>query len=275
MKRDERYAEARWDEPFWHAVRMVLDISRGRVLAIPEGEIVDRLRKAGTEAANGLIGYLDKRPDYLPRIAEYLEHRVEAEAYLAAKLRSEEEAITDLTELGEEEIRRYKAQSADHHQSSQAAVGAVAVITRMVCEEEGVAADVSPQSRAVIIAEDHIWVSPRRLDGALPALLNPVGIWEIKEYWGVKGGGSKMSDAIYECQLVGQELRAFKDLHGPSCRHFVILDGKESWAARRADLRRAVDLLSMGLIDELVVGREILEEWPRIVREMCVQVTGG
>lgn len=146
MKRDERYAEARWDEPFWHAVRMVLDISRGRLLAIPEGEIVDRLRKAGTEAADGLIVYLDKRLDYLPRIAEYLEHRVEAEAYLAAKLRSEEEAVADLRELGEEEIRRYKGQSADHHQSSQATVGAVAVITRMVCEEEGVDADVSPQS---------------------------------------------------------------------------------------------------------------------------------
>jgi hypothetical protein len=55
----------------------------------------------------------------------------------------------------------------------------------------------------------------------------------------------------------------------------VILDGKESWAARRADLRRAVDLLSMGLIDELVVGREILEEWPRIVRALCAQQKGG
>ena len=60
-----------------------------------------------------------------------------------------------------------------------------------------------------------------------------------------------------------------------SCSHFVILDGKESWAARRADLRRAVDLLSMGLIDELVVGREILEEGPRIVRALCAQQKGG
>ena len=74
---------------------------------------------------------------------------------------------------------------------------------------------------------------------------------------------------IYECQLVGQELRAFEDLHGPSCRHYFILDGRESWTSRRADLRRAIDLLSKGLIDELIVGREILEEWPRIVRELC------
>ena len=121
----------------------------------------------------------------------------------------------------------------------------------------------------MVLSDDYVWVSPRRLDGALPGLFNPVAIWEIKEYWGVTGGGSKMSDAIYECQLVGQELRAFEALHGVELAHYVVLDGKAQWASRRSDLRRAVDLLCMGLVDELVVGREALTDWPRIIADAC------
>ena len=47
----------------------------------------------------------------------------------------------------------------------------------------------------------------RRVDGACPGVVNPIAIWEIKEYWGKTKGGSKMSDAVYECHLVGRELR--------------------------------------------------------------------
>jgi len=78
-----------------------------------------------------------------------------------------------------------------------------------------------------------------------------------------------MSDAIYECQLVGQELRAFGDLLGIHVRHYVFLDGKQQWASRRSDLRRAIDLLEMRLVDELIVGREVLVEWPRALAELC------
>ena len=103
----------------------------------------------------------------------------------------------------------------------------------------------------------------------MPSLFNPRAVWEIKEYWGVRRGGSKMSDAIYECQLVGQELRAFEDLHGTHVVHYVFLDGREQWSHRRSDIRRAIDLLCMGLVDELIVGREVLSEWPRIVGELA------
>lgn len=41
---------------------------------------------------------------------------------------------------------------------------------------------------------------------------------------------------------------------------------------RRADLHRAVDLLSEGLIDELIVGRELLEQRPGVVRDLSQEV---
>jgi hypothetical protein len=57
-------------------------------------------------------------------------------------------------------------------------------------------------------------VSARNLDGAIPSLANPYLVWEIKEYWGKTKGGSKMSDAVYECHLVGLELRDFETRGG-------------------------------------------------------------
>ena len=270
MLRDDRFAESRWwDDPFWHVARMLLDVLGGRRTATSGDAVLSALRSADTDSARGLLDYLRSRPELPDRLAEYLVYRAEqGERIENELLRTEEQALADLAQLGDIEIQRYGTQSADHHQSSKVLVATVEALTRLTCAESGMAFDANPQSRAVVVAEDHIWVSPRRLDGALPGLLNPAAIWEIKEYWGVTGGGSKMSDAIYECQLVGQELRSFEDLHGIHVNHYVFLDGRAQWSARRADLRRAIDLLSSGLINELIVGREVLTEWPRVVREL-------
>lgn len=274
MRRGEDFAEARWDDPFWHAVRMVLDVTpRRRQPAIRTGgDVLDTLAAVDSPAARGLTRYLSDS-NMPERLSDYLAYRAtEAERLEQHLLRTEEEAVHDLASLSDVEIQRYGTRSADHHQSSKVLVATVDAITRFECGRAGVTFDTNPQSRAVVIDEAEIWVSPRRLDGAIPSLFNPAAVWEIKEYWGVTGGGSKMSDAIYECQLVGQELRAFEDLYGPNVRHYVFLDGKAQWASRRSDLRRAIDLLSMGLVDELIVGREVLIEWPRAVREICARL---
>lgn len=272
MKRPDSFAAARWDDPFWHAARMLIDQTPPRRGVLSVAEIVFALETAKTEAARGLTGYLAARQELLPMLAEYMRFRFEAANSLLAQARTEQEAKDDFAELSDEELATYGTQSADHHQSPRVMVKTVEVLTRAVCLEHGLDVNVNPQNRAVLISDDHIWVSPRRLDGAMPSLLNPVGLWEIKEYWGETQGGSKMSDAIYECQLVGQELRAFEDLHGPHVRHYAILDGRQQWSSRKSDLRRAVDLLCAGLLDELIVGREILTEWPRIVAELAALV---
>jgi len=261
-------AGARWDDPFWHVVRMVVDETRGRVLS--RQEIPAQLKKIGTEASLGLLAYLRPRPEIVERVADYLQFRTDVAASLLARMRTERQALDDFAELSSEVVQKYGTRSADHHQSSKALVATVEVLTRATCLEFGFDVNVNPQKRAALVSEQYIWVSPRRLDGAFPSLLNPVALWEIKEYWGGTQGGSKMSDAIYECQLVGQELRAFEDVHGRTVKHYVLLDGVHQWASRRADLRRAVDLVSAGLLDELIVGSDVLTDWPRIVRDLCL-----
>ncbi len=92
-------------------------------------------------------------------------------------------------------------------------------------------------------------------------------VWEIKEYWGKTKGGSKMSDALYECALVGRELREFEDRSGAQrVEHTVFLDGKDQWSHRQSDLKRFIDLFHQGLVDHLIVGREVETEWGKLLR---------
>lgn len=276
MKRPDFFAAPRWDDPFWHVVRMVVDqMSARRLTALTEAQIIPNLKSVGTEACQGLVRYLSTRQDMIPRVAEYTQFRAEAAQRLWEATRTEDEAIADFAALSDAVVATYGTQSADHHQSKKVMVQTIEVLTHKVCLDRGIGeVNVNPQKRASIISDGYIWVSPRRLDGALPSLLNPLALWEIKEYWGGsqgtggRDGGSKMSDAIYECQLVGEELRTFEDVHGQHVYHYAILDGRWQWKSRMSDMRRAVDLLCSGLLDELLVGKEVITEWPRIVSDL-------
>ena len=94
-------------------------------------------------------------------------------------------------------------------------------------------------------------------------MTNPRVVWEIKEYWGKTSGGSKMSDAVYECNLVGRELREYEERSGVQVEHVVFVDGREQWHARKSDLARFVDLLNQGLIDTLIIGKDVETDWER------------
>jgi hypothetical protein len=199
----------------------------------------------------------------------YLRFSESQMAIATAALRSESEALRDCEHLGIS-VAQTRTRSADHHQSSKALVAEVSHISAVNCRERGLAYDTNPQRRAVWIRGEITHVSARNLDGVIPALLNPFLVWEIKEYWGKTSGGSKMSDAVYECQLVGLELRHFEQASGARIHHVVFLDGKDQWASRKSDLVRFIDLASQGLIDRLIIGRQVATEWPAVLRESAV-----
>lgn len=271
MKREEEFAEPSWDDPFWHVVRMLADqFTRGKYADnIPPSEIIPALRRVGTPAANGLVDYLSGREKMLGRLSRYWSTRRAIATEMLSLMRTEEEAKEDFSTLSDKIVESYGVQIDGYHKSPKVLVNTVDAFVDAECLPTSTPVDKDPQSRAAIVSRDHIWVSPRRLDGAIPSLFNPVALWEIKEYWGKTSGGSKMSDAIYEIQLVGTELRLFEDEFGVHVNHYAILDGKHQWSARKSDLRRSVDLLYSGLLDELVVGREVLTEWPRILQGCC------
>jgi hypothetical protein len=278
VKRSEAYLHTHWDDPFWQTVRMCVDVLGARAAkrhqrALSEDELLTALHSKGTSASEAFVRHLDGHPELAQRVADYLYDRIIAVEYMLAHLRTEEEAQADLRELaGHVTIAQYGTQSADHHQSSSVMVATVNWLTATELQDREVSFEPNPQARGAVFEPGRILVTPRRLDGAIPALLNPYGLWEIKEYWGGnerQGGGSKMSDAIYECQLVGTELRMYQDKGGRRVLHYLVFDGRYQWQRRRSDLARAYDLLSSGLLDEVIVGDEVLGEWPRIVHEVA------
>jgi hypothetical protein len=106
----------------------------------------------------------------------------------------------------------------------------------------------------------------RRMDGIYPNKRNPVAIWEVKEYYHTTSFGSRVADGIYETMLDGMELAELRTSHRIYIKHYLLVDGYRTWwKDGKSYLCRIVDMLHMGLIDEVLFGREIFTRWPQIV----------
>jgi hypothetical protein len=263
MYPDPRFKELTWRHELWGFVRLfrslrVHDRHRNKWLTMVAARGYVEI-KAGQKVP--VAAQMRKL------LADYLDFAAGQLALATDALRSEEQALRDCAEIGAA-VGRTQTQSQDHHQSSKALVAQVSALAREHCRGLSVACDVNPQRRAVWLDAGPLHVSARNLDGAIPALVNPLVIWEIKEYWGKKKGGSKMSDAVYECQLVGSELRNYEAERPCPIHHVVFLDGAEQWARRKSDLIRFIDLASQGLIDRLIIGNQVKTEWPELLKQI-------
>ena len=107
----------------------------------------------------------------------------------------------------------------------------------------------------------------RRFDGCFPDTVNPLAVWEIKEYYYTTTFGSRVADAVYESLLDGFELEELRVSEGIEVQHLLILDAHYTWwDCGRSYLCRIIDLLHMGYVDEVLFGYEVVERLPRIVR---------
>jgi len=108
----------------------------------------------------------------------------------------------------------------------------------------------------------------RRLDGAFPSPVNPVAIWEIKEYYNTTTFGSRVADGVYESLLDGMELEDLREHENIKVLHYLMLDSHFTWwDCGRSYLCRIIDMLHMGYVDEVLFGNEVLERLPIIVSE--------
>ena len=119
----------------------------------------------------------------------------------------------------------------------------------------------------------------RRVDGAFPAVVNPAAIWEIKEYYYTITFGSRVADGVYETQLDGMELDEMRVTENIQAKHYLFLDSHFCWwVCGRSYLCRIFDMVHMGLVDEVIVGRnvitrvpELVEEWKEIVKSRPIE----
>lgn len=207
-------------------------------------------------------------PQLIELLVDYVHDSSELLKVALEALRSEQDAMA-FCKKRKFAVGVTTTHNQSHHQSSKALIATVSGIAMKECTEAGIKVDLDPQRRAIWFSDNGLHVSARNLDGAIPSLENPSAVWEIKEYWGKTKGGSKMSDAVYECHLVGLELRMFEAKSGLSIDHIVFVDGKEQWNHRKSDLLRFIDLHQQGFIDHLIIGREVESDWPLLARAIA------
>lgn len=108
----------------------------------------------------------------------------------------------------------------------------------------------------------------RRVDGAFPAITNPIAIWEIKEYYYTTTFGSRVADGVYETLLDGMELEELREHENIDVKHYLMIDDRLTWwGMGKSYLCRMVDMLHMGYVDEVLFGSEVIDRLPAIVNE--------
>jgi hypothetical protein len=105
------------------------------------------------------------------------------------------------------------------------------------------------------------------MDGAYPSRIDPYALWEVKEYYGTTTFGSRVADGVYETMLDGEEFNELETQERRKVFHYLIVDDRYTWwEMGRSYLCRIIDMLHVGLVDEVLFGREVLKRWPKIVR---------
>lgn len=113
----------------------------------------------------------------------------------------------------------------------------------------------------------------RRIDGAFPRTINPIAIWEIKEYYYTTTFGSRVADAVYETLLDGYELNEFRSKSKVKVKHYLMIDDYFTWwTLGKSYLCRICDLLHMEFIAEVFFGKEVVERIPIIIPEWIKQL---
>jgi len=108
----------------------------------------------------------------------------------------------------------------------------------------------------------------QRVDGAFPSVVNPIAIWEIKEYYYTTTFGSRVADGVYETLLDGMELEELEIAAQRKVQHVLFIDDHFTWwECGRSYLCRMIDMIHMGYVDEVVFGREVLTRLPELVQE--------
>jgi hypothetical protein len=145
-------------------------------------------------------------------------------------------------------------------------------IVNMLIEHglEGMPCDYNPQQLTTVTKDRMPWRTlARRIDGAFPGPVNPIAVWEVKEYYYTTTFGSRVADGVYETLLDGMELEELRSPEHPiHIRHYLMLDAHFTWWVKgRSYLCRVIDMLHMGYVDEVLFGREVETRLPELVRE--------
>lgn len=266
---------------FWALVKFVsqelkyTESSSGRVRAYSEDEIINLLDSKQYNVEYEVVRSVSR---YSAARAELLNNTVKRNLMDIDSARTEFEALRAIHSQNEYrcKIPMNKQSGAKRHILYLTAI--VNILTERTLRlhgpvNEGDYFDDDPNKYLYIVDDNQyvVGVASRHMDGAYPNLVNPKIVWEIKEYYGTTSFGSRVADGVYETQLDGYELDKFRQITGRRVYHALIVDDYYTWWIKgKSYLCRLIDILNEGLVDEIIVGREVLTRWPEVIRSVIV-----
>jgi hypothetical protein len=258
---------------FWASVRSLsqhIGYSKGNGIIVPNsGQIARACDDLGlnrekiiyngqtTPLADELVNYFTERANALTNIAEPNLMNADEARELFLDLRSSLSPKCPIPfnkQKGEKRAEAY-----------------LTAIVNMLVEKhsKGLSCDFDPRELTTITRDgEPLRTLSRRVDGAFPSTINPIAVWEVKEYYYTTTFGSRVADGVYETLLDGMELEELREHENINVKHYLMIDAHYTWwTCGKAYLCRMFDMLHMGYVDEVLVGREVVSEMPRIVTE--------
>lgn len=226
------------------------------------------LREAGFQAADG-------RPTQLTiDLLSYFQHRADVlNHFVEPRLMDAQRAKQEFDRL-RSDLKPLRSFTMNKQKGDKRAEAYLTAIVNMIVKAhcDGMPCDLDPRELATVTqAGMPLRTFARRVDGAFPSAVNPVAVWEIKEYYCTTTFGSRVADGVYETLLDGMEIEELREHEGVDVRHYLMVDAHYTWwVCGRSYLCRMIDMLHMGYVDEVLFGYEVIEELPRIVRELVL-----
>lgn len=264
------------DQPkrFWAYVRSISQAvgytirGRGQIKVPTVEEMATALNSLGLDGAR-LLGA--RGPTSLAQgLHKYFKYRAHVlNTFVEPRLMDKDKARVLFTELRAQLSSRAPVPMNKQKGEKKGPAYLTAVVNMLIeADARGFACDYDPRTLTTVTRRgEPIRTLSRRVDGAFPGAVNPIAVWEIKEYYNTTTFGSRVADGVYETIVDGMELEELRVNEGVNVLHYLMVDDHFTWwDCGRSYLCRILDMLHMGYVDEVLFGAEVVERLPSIVR---------
>lgn len=275
MKPDPRFVNL--PKHFWANVRTIsqrigytLRGAAGQILVPTADQVRQCLEQLGLSSGH-LMNDRMRLTELGKKVLAYYEHRAHIlNNYVEPRLLDADAAKAMFEGLQKKVPTKRKAPMNKQKGEKKAPAYFTASICLLIEQNaEGMPCDYDPRELTTVTMNGApLRTLARRVDGAFPGPVNPVAVWEIKEYYYTTTFGSRVADGVYESLLDGMELEELREQEKIDVKHYLMVDSHYTWwQCGRSYLCRIMDMLHMGYVDEVLFGREILERLPGVVKE--------
>ena len=269
MRANKRYTNL--DLKFWANVRTIgqeIGYSKNKkVLIYDLDDLLRAMNNIGL--GKGHLHTYDQPTELAKLLISYLNYRsTMLNTYVESKLMDADEA-----ERVYEDLRaKYSPgspQPMNKQRGDKKRPAYLTCLVNMIIEaySAGISVDYDPRILTTVTREyEPFRTLSRRVDGCFPSCVNPIAIWEIKEYYYTTTFGSRIADGVYETLLDGFELQELRSSGNIHVDHLLMIDSHRTWWEMGLSyLCRLVDMLHMGYVDEILFGTEVVDSLPGIV----------